>query len=163
MEIRLGNKTIKTKCDKGDHVYIYEKAFNSDGTRDIMKSVFYLEEKNAEGENLSVTRPLEYVVDDIELSCSSGNYSYRMHYRDKTCVFPYGCVGDVTDDRIAKILNEKSVEVVSEDLYEHIRNAQACVEEALKDDGCLRPKDKEDRYGQALWDLNEALKLIEKH
>ena len=80
---------------------------------------------------------------------------------DGYLVYAYGehILGDVE-----KYLNQDNVAVdvvdVSDELYEHIRNAEACVDEALNDDGRLREKDKNDRYSQALWDLQEAMKMI---
>ena len=105
MKIDLGNgKVIETKYDIGDVVTIYKHASKPQ----IETSVYYLDKKDEDGYNLNEEKPVQYTVNDINLSCASGKYTYRLSYSNKRCIFPFGSCG-VEEDYIVGKVSENEI------------------------------------------------------
>jgi hypothetical protein len=85
MKIDLGNnKVVETKYNIGDVVTVYEYGWG----KVPEETLFYLDEKDENGHNKTEKRLVQYTIDDIKLSCRSGQYTYSLSYSNKRCMFP---------------------------------------------------------------------------
>lgn len=86
MKIDLGNnKVVETTYNIGDVVTVYKQG----RFLEPEMGKFYLDEKDENGYNKTEEKLIQYTIDDIKLSCGSGQYTYSLSYSNKRCMFPY--------------------------------------------------------------------------